>query len=176
MASSVVHVVRSVIAPLTRTPAFRWLGPRLLPPFELLVKGLSGGRVQVSGLLVHSLTLRTIGARSGELRDTELMYTPDGHGRAIVAGTSFARDRHPGWTYNLLAHPDAEITVRGRRLAVRASLIGTGPDADEERDAAWALIEAQWPGYRAYERESGRTVRLFRLRPVAELPPESSAG
>ena len=47
--------------------------------------------------------------------------------------------------------PDAAITVRGRHLAVRAELI-----ADAERDAAWARIEAQWPGYRAYERESGR--------------------
>jgi deazaflavin-dependent oxidoreductase (nitroreductase family) len=162
--TAVVHLVRSAIAPLTRTRAFRWLGPRLLPTFEQLVKGLSGGRIQVSGLLVHSLTLYSTGARSGEVRATELMYTPDGHGCAIVAGTSFARDRHPGWTYNLIANPDAIITVRDRRLAVRATLV---PDA--ERDAAWALIEAQWPGYRAYERDSGRVVRLFRLRPVAEL-------
>lgn len=162
----VVRLVRSAIAPLTRTAVFRWLGPRLLPPFEVLVKTLSGGRVQVSGLLVHSLTLRSIGAKSGEPRYTDLMYTPDGLGRAIVAGTSFARERHPGWTYNLKANPDAEITVRGRRLAVRATLI-----RDAERDAAWALIESQWPGYRAYERDSGRTVRLFLLRPVAELAP-----
>ncbi|GAA3733392.1 hypothetical protein GCM10022239_07040 [Leifsonia bigeumensis] len=171
MASSVVRIVRAVIAPLTRTSAFRWLGPRMLPPLELLAKGLSGGRIQVSGLLVHSLTLRTTGAKTGEARDTELMYTPDGRGRAIVAGTSFARDRHPGWTWNLLANPDAVITVRGRRLAVRASLIGAEPDDDGERDAAWELIEEQWPGYRAYERDSGRTVRLFRLQPVAELTP-----
>ena len=39
---------------------------------------------------------------------------------------------------------------------------------DEERDAAWARIEAQWPGYRAYERDSGRVVRLFLLQPVAD--------
>ncbi|MBX3077734.1 MAG: nitroreductase family deazaflavin-dependent oxidoreductase [Cryobacterium sp.] len=162
--SSVVHLVRSVVAPLTRTRAFRWLGPRLLPPVELLVKGLSGGRVQVSSLLVHSLTLYTKGAKTGEIRANELMYTPDGFGNAIVAGTSFARERHPGWTYNLLANPDAEITAAGKRLAVHATLIPDG-----ERDAAWALIEAQWPGYRSYERESGRVVRLFRLRPVAEL-------
>ena len=39
---------------------------------------------------------------------------------------------------------------------------------DAERDAAWARIERQWPGYRAYERDSGRTVRLFRLQPVRD--------
>lgn len=69
----VVHLVRSLVAPLTRTAAFRWLGPRLLPPFEMLVKSLSGGRVQVSGLLVHSLTLQSIGAKTGEPRETDLM-------------------------------------------------------------------------------------------------------
>jgi deazaflavin-dependent oxidoreductase (nitroreductase family) len=99
--------------------------------------------------------------RSGVERDTELMYTPDGQGRAIVAGSSFGRARHPAWTYNLIAHPDAFISVRGRRLPVRATLI-----PDTERDEVWRRIERQWPGYRSYERESGRTVRMFRLQPV----------
>ncbi|MEO6942615.1 MAG: nitroreductase family deazaflavin-dependent oxidoreductase [Terrimesophilobacter sp.] len=166
--TTVVHLVRSLVAPLTRTRAFRWLGPRVLPPLELIAKGLSGGRVQVSSLLVHSLTLYSTGARSGEIRANELMYTPDGHGRAIVAGTSFARERHPGWTYNLMAHPEAEVTAGRRRFAVQATLIN-----DDERDAAWELIEAQWPGYRHYERESGRTVRLFRLTPLADVTGEA---
>jgi deazaflavin-dependent oxidoreductase (nitroreductase family) len=161
--ATVSQVVRSIIAPLTRTRLFRALGPVVLPPVERLFARLSGGRVQLSGLLVHSLVLHTVGAKSGEPRDTYLMYTPDGGGRAIVAGTTFAQERHPGWTYNLLAHPDAAITVRGRRMPVRAILIGEG-----EREAAWARIEAQWPGYRAYERDSGRVVRLFRLQPVAD--------
>lgn len=158
----VVDVVRAMISPLTRTRLFRRvLGPSLLPPLERFVDRISGGRVQVSALLVPSLVLHTVGAKSGEPRDAPLMYCPDGEGRAIVAGTNFAGERHPAWTSNLLAHPDAEITVRGRRLAVRAT-----PIPDDERDAAWARIERQWPGYRNYERESGRTVRLFRLQPV----------
>ncbi|MFF2495769.1 nitroreductase family deazaflavin-dependent oxidoreductase [Agromyces sp. NPDC058064] len=160
---TVLHLVRSIVSPLTRTRAFRWAAPRLLPPIERAIAALSGGRVQLSALLVPSLVLHTTGAKSGEPRESALMYTPDGAGRAIVAGTSFARDRHPAWTYNLLAHPDASITVHGRPMRVRASLVG-----DEGRDAAWARIEAQWPGYRAYERESGRVVRLFLLQPVRE--------
>ena len=158
-----LDVVRAMIAPLTRTRAFRAAGPRLMPWLERLFAMIPGVRVPLSGLLVPSLVLHTTGAKSGEPRDAALMYTPDGHGRAIVAGTNFAGGRHPAWTSNLAAHPDAAITVRGRRLAVRASVI-----PDEERDAAWARIESQWPGYRNYERESGRTVRLYRLRPVRE--------
>ena len=161
-----VDVARAVIAPLTRTRAFRRWGPLVLPPIERFVARVTRGRVQVSGLLVPSLVLHTTGARSGEPRDAPLMYTPDGQGRAIVAGTNFAGERHPAWTTNLLAHPDAAITVRGRRMRVRASLI-----ADTERDAVWARIERQWPGYRGYERDSGRTVRLFRLQPIADEAP-----
>jgi deazaflavin-dependent oxidoreductase (nitroreductase family) len=160
---TVLQVVRSVLAPLTRTRLFRAVGPILLPPAERVLARLSGGRVQLSGLLVPSLVLHSVGARSGMPRDTYLMYTPDGRGRAIVAGTTFAQERHPGWTYNLLADPAATVTVRGRRMPVRATLID-----DADRDAAWARIEAQWPGYRGYERDSGRVVRLFRLQPVAD--------
>ena len=166
--SSVRQAVRAVLAPLSRTRAFRRFGPRFMPVAEAGMRRLTGGRVLLSGLLVPSLTLYTRGARSGVPRASELMYTPDGSGSAIVAGTSFARAAHPGWTYNLLAEPRAEILVRGRRYSVVAERIDTDPAA---REAAWARIERQWPGYRGYERDSGRTVRLFRLRLVAELPP-----
>jgi len=158
---TVVQVVRTIIAPLTHTRLFRWLGPIALPPSERVLKRLTGGRVQLSGLLVPSLELHSIGARTGLERHTLLMYTPDGHGRAIVAGTSFARAGHPAWTYNLIAHPDAAISVRGKRTNVQARRL-----APDEVDAAWQKIERQWPGYRGYERDSGRTVRLFVLQPV----------
>lgn len=157
----VLDVVRATIAPLTRTRAFRQAGPWIMPRLERVFAVLTGGRVPLSGLLVPSLVLHTIGAKSGAPRDAALMYTPDGDGRAIVAGTNFAGGHHPAWTANLLAHPDAAITVRGRRMTVRAALI-----PDDERDAAWVRIESQWPGYRNYERTSGRTVKLFRLQPV----------
>ncbi len=160
----VVRAVRAIVAPLTRTRAFRWSAPRVMPPIEQAIAALTGRSVQLSSLLVPSLILTTVGAKSGLPRDSVLMYTADGDGRAIIAGTSFAREHHPAWTYNLLAHPEAEIAVRGRRYVVRASLIDT-----DAREQAWRLIESQWPGYRAYERKSGRTVRLFRLTLVREL-------
>ena len=161
--ASLLHAVRSAVAPLTRTRVFRAVGPVVLPPAERVLARLSGGKLQISALLVPSLVLHSTGARSGEPRDTYLMYTPDGQGRALVAGSAFAQGKHPAWTYNLLAHPDASISVRGRHMPVRATLIG-----DDERDAVWAHIERQWPGYRGYERTAGRVVRLFRLQPLAE--------
>lgn len=157
----VVDIVRAAVAPFSRTRLFRRFGPRILPPIERFVDRISDGRMQLSAVLVPSLILHTTGAKTGEPRDAPLMYTPDGHGRAIVAGSNFAGGRHPAWSANLLAHPDAEITVRGQRMPVHATLI-----PDHERDATWERIQRQWPGYRQYERESGRIVRLFRLQPV----------
>ncbi|WP_413318110.1 nitroreductase family deazaflavin-dependent oxidoreductase [Agrococcus sp. 1P02AA] len=152
------RVLRRILAPVSRTRAFRRIGPRAMPVAERIASRLSGGRLVVSDILVPSLVLHSRGAKTGEPRRSELMFTPDGAGGAIVAGTSFARERHPGWTANLLAHPDAEVVVRGARFPVRATRVTAA-----ERDSAWARIEAQWPGYRQYERDSGRTVRLFRL-------------
>ena len=162
--STIRQALRHVMAPLTQTSLFRRVGRRVMPALERAFRLVGRGRMPISGILVPSLTLHTNGARTGAPRAVELMYTPDGAGCAIVAGTNFADARHPAWTANLIAHPDAEIVVRGRRLAIHAERIGA-----DERDAAWARIEAQWPNYRSYERESGRTVRLFRLRPVREL-------
>jgi deazaflavin-dependent oxidoreductase (nitroreductase family) len=153
-----LDLARRMVAPLTRTTAFRRYAPRVLPLLEAAVDRLSRGRLQLAGLLVPALELHTIGARTGCPRSARLMYVPDGPGRAIVAGSNFASAHHPSWTSNLRAHPDADIVVRGRTIAVRATEIRAA-----ERDAVWARLEAQWPGYRAYERASGRTVRLFRL-------------
>ncbi|GAA1937601.1 nitroreductase family deazaflavin-dependent oxidoreductase [Microbacterium aoyamense] len=156
-----MRVLRAITAPLSRTRWFRRFAVTALPPMERWTSRVSGGRIQLTAFLVPSLVLHTIGAKSGEPRDAPLMYTADGEGRAYVAGTNWAGAAHPAWTTNLLAHPDVSITVRGRHMKVHASLV-----PDDERDAAWAVMEAQWPDYREYERDSGRTARIFLLQPV----------
>ena len=130
-----------------------------MPPLERATSALTRGRHPLSGYLVPSLVLHTTGAKSGLPRETELMYVPEGE-RMLVTGSNFARDTHPAWTANLLAHPEASVKVNGSHIAVSAELVG-----NDEREAVWAYIEDQWPGYRGYERASGRTLRIFRLTP-----------
>jgi deazaflavin-dependent oxidoreductase (nitroreductase family) len=149
---------RPAVAWFSRTAFFRRVGPRIMPGLERAWTRL-GGRGPLSNLGVPSLVLHTTGARSGLPRDTELMYCPDGDDM-LVTGSNFARDQHPAWTANLLKHPDAAVTVRGRRIEVRAHLV---PAA--EREATWIKLEANWPGYRGYERTAGRELRIFRLSP-----------
>lgn len=152
-----------MVARFSRTRFFRRVGPTVMPPLERAIARLTRGRIQLSGLLVPSLVLHTIGAISGVERHTPLMYCPEGGGRMLVTGSNFAREKHPAWTANLLAHPDAAVSLRGRRHAVHATRVG-----DDELERVWAFIERQWPGYREYERASGRTLRIFRLEPVAD--------
>jgi deazaflavin-dependent oxidoreductase (nitroreductase family) len=153
--------VRVAVASFSRSRFFRRFGPSIMPPLERAWAKVSGGRTPLSGLLVPSLVLHTVGARSGLERDSPLMYCPEPGGAMLVTGSNFARDAHPAWTANLAAHPDAAVTVNGRRIPVRAERI-----PDDALEQTWAYIERQWPGYRGYERSSGRTLRIFRLIPA----------
>ena len=150
---------RPAVARLSRTWFFRTIGPAIMPPLERITRLVSHTSNPLSGLLVPSLVLHTTGAKSGLPRETALMYCPDG-ADMLVTGSNFARDTHPAWTGNLLRHPDAAVTVRGRRVHVRATLVPA-----PECEATWRKLERNWPGYREYERTAGRELRIFRLTP-----------
>jgi deazaflavin-dependent oxidoreductase (nitroreductase family) len=131
-----------------------------LAPVQLWLYRRTGGRFQLSALLVPSLVLSTTGAKSGLRRETPLMCLPCPDGSFLVGGSNWGQEHHPAWTANLLAHPDAEVVISRRRVAVRARLL-----KDEDREAAWTLIESQFPGYRGYEATANRRIRIFRLEP-----------
>ena len=151
--------LRPPVAAISRTRLFRRMGPKVMPRLERATRVINGGRTPLSGAIVPSLVLHTLGARSGEPRRTELMYCPDGADMLIV-GSNFAGAQHPAWTANLAVHPDAFVEVKGRRIDVLATRV---PDA--EREATWVKLERNWPGYRGYERTAGRDLRIFRLTP-----------
>jgi deazaflavin-dependent oxidoreductase (nitroreductase family) len=156
-----VRPVRVVVARFTRTRFFRSYGPRMMPPLERFASRLTGGRRgPLSGAVVPSLKLHTVGAKTGEPRETLLMCCPLDDGTIYITGSNFARPEHPAWTWNLIAHPDVEIDYRGERRAVRADLV-----PDTEREVTWRILEQNWPGYRGYERASGRELRIFHLVP-----------
>jgi len=153
------RALRPPVAWFSRTAFFRRVGPTIMPPLERAMARLTRGRVQLSGLGVPTLVLHTIGAKSGLERDIVLMYCPDGEDM-LVTGSNFARDAHPAWTANLLAHPEVAVSRHGERAAVRATLLD-----DVERELTWPMLERNWPGYRRYEVTAGRTLRVFRLTP-----------
>ncbi|GAB3409962.1 nitroreductase/quinone reductase family protein [Schumannella luteola] len=156
------RALRPAVAWFSRTKLFRTVGPSVMPGFEKALTVATGGRVISSGLIVPSLELHTTGARSGELRSVKLMCCPT-RGGWYVTGSNFARERHPGWTANLLAHPDAAVTINLVTVPVRASLV-----PDDRREDVWTELEANWPGYRGYERTAQRELRIFKLEPALD--------
>jgi len=142
--------------------AQRFISP-LFPPLHLRLYKWTGGRFNLTSLIVPSLVLETTGAKSGLKRETPLMCWPRPDGTYLVAGSNWGQEHHPAWTGNLLANPEASIVISGKHIAVKAELL-----VGDEREAAWAILEAQWPGYREYEATTGgRKVRIFRLVPTS---------
>ena len=144
------------IARVVTTPWFRKTAPKILPPLHRAMKRLTGGRF-VPGA---GLVLTTTGAKTGARRDTPLEAVPCGDGTWVIVGSNFAQDHHPAWTTNLIAHPDTEILIRGRTVAVRAELL-----SGRARDEAWEQALAHFGGWNAYTELTDREFRIFRLTP-----------
>ena len=82
---------------------------------------VSRGRVSLVGIAgLPSLRLTTVGRKSGQPRSANLLYFPHDGGFVLV-GSNWGRSRDPGWTFNLRAHPDAVVAIRGRDIPVTAT-------------------------------------------------------
>ncbi|MER7889642.1 nitroreductase family deazaflavin-dependent oxidoreductase [Micromonospora sp. NPDC094482] len=150
----------------------RWFGAaaRLLVPADRVVGRLTRGRVVALGL-IPSLIITTTGRRSGKPRSNPLLYVRDGDAYVVI-GSNWGQPHQPGWSMNLLARPEAEVTVRGCQIPVRAD-VATGA----ERDRLWQLLVTEWPAYRTYvSRAGGREIRIFRLAPVGRGAPAGADG
>ncbi|MEU6774003.1 nitroreductase family deazaflavin-dependent oxidoreductase [Streptomyces sp. NPDC046759] len=144
---------------VSSTRAFAKAAPHVVPALDRAVHRLTGGRYLLSARMLPGVILTATGARSGRLRRTPLACMPEEGGRSwILVGSNFGRTGHPAWTHNLLAHPDASISWKGRDVPVTARLLAGG-----ERARAWRAVLAFWPPYAAYQERVTRQIRLFRL-------------
>ena len=139
------------------TEGFLRVAPKVIPRLDRAVHRLTRGRVSLSQAVVPSLVLHSTGAKSGLRRETPLACLPEDDGWYVV-GSNFGQASHPAWTANLLASPDAAVTIRGKRIAVRARLLDDG-----EKASVWPRLIAVWPNYDRYVERSGRNLRVFRL-------------
>lgn len=156
-----VHNVRmsllSVAQRLGHHAWFAGFSRTCLVPIDRMIARATRGRVVTAGLL-PGLMLTTTGRRSGQPRTQPLACFPDGDGYIII-GSNWGQAHHPAWSANLLANPQAWVTVKGIGFPVRAEL-ATGT----ERDRLWAIALRTWPAYDSYQRRAGkRRIRVFRL-------------
>jgi deazaflavin-dependent oxidoreductase (nitroreductase family) len=141
----------------------RWfarLNSRILPPIDRAVARLTGGRHTLSELAAPTLLLTTIGRKSGQERTQPLVYVPYDGGWAVV-GTNFGQAHHPAWTHNLVANPEATVTLDGTTTRVRARRVG-----EDEFVGLWPQFVAVYPGYADYAERLTREARMFALEPT----------
>jgi deazaflavin-dependent oxidoreductase (nitroreductase family) len=140
-----------------------WLFARLQHRLDLPVLRLTRGRgsvtAAVSGLPIVALT--TTGARTGQSRTMPIVGIPDGD-RLVLVASNYGSTRHPGWYFNLKAHPQCMVAFRGKRYEMEAY------EADgEERDRLWALDCSVYPARRNYAAwTAGRRIPVMVLQPI----------
>jgi deazaflavin-dependent oxidoreductase (nitroreductase family) len=142
-------------------PRFAAIGRRLVVYDRLLGRRTRGRFVGLGLRDLPCLLLTTTGRRSGQPRTTPLLFVRDGDAYVVI-GSNWGQQMHPAWSANLLADPNATVTLDGRRFPVRARRAGGA-----ERDRLVAELRSTWPAYETYaERAGGRDLRVFLLEPL----------
>jgi len=119
------------------------------------------GRPHRLGRTQYALVLVTVGRRSGQERAVPLLYMPDdvdGERAFVLIASNYGQERPPAWYHNIVARPEAEVRVAGRRIPVVAhELAGDERAAMLERCAAY---NKQW---RSYQDTVARPLPVVRL-------------
>jgi deazaflavin-dependent oxidoreductase (nitroreductase family) len=136
----------------------RWLAAKLYTPADKLVYRLTGGRRGLSPRK-SVLLLTTTGRKSGEPRRVPVLYLRDGRNLWVMA-SNYGRPRHPAWSSNLLANPEAVVHVGAEERRVRAR-----PGTQEEKRSLWPRLLELYPAWEAYAGWTDRDFRLFCLEP-----------
>jgi deazaflavin-dependent oxidoreductase (nitroreductase family) len=109
---------------------------------------------------VETLMLETVGAKSGQSRQSVLGFLPDGQDAWLVIASLAGAARNPAWLHNLAAQPEATVQFEdGQRVDVRAEML-----AGADLAAAWRRIEREAPEYSKYRAQTDRDIAIVRLR------------
>jgi deazaflavin-dependent oxidoreductase (nitroreductase family) len=149
------------IEAFAQTKVGAWLAINVANPIDRRLLPLTNGRV---GLYLGAPVglLETVGARSGQRRQTPLLYLDDGD-RVILVASKGGNPRHPAWYHNLKANPRVEFLRRGghRGGYVAREAIG------EERESLWVRVNDLYRGYETYQgRTRGRKIPIIVLDPA----------
>lgn len=108
------------------------------------------------------LFLTTVGAKTGERRETPVAWFPDGDQAWLIVASLGGSARNPGWYHNLAAHPDQVwIEIGDRTLRVVPEQL-----EGNRRDEGWQRIITAQPRYANYQEKTDRVRPVIRLAPA----------
>jgi deazaflavin-dependent oxidoreductase (nitroreductase family) len=138
---------------------FRWLLSKVATPLDLRLKNTAFAP-STFGVDFPLCFLTTTGRHSGEPRTVPLYYVKADGIPAVVA-TNWGTSSHPGWSYNLDAHPEASLEIDEESSQVMARLI-----PDIETMSVWNQLIEIWPAYAQYREIAQRDIRVYALDPT----------
>ena len=141
---------------ITSTKAGSWFTKKVYFPLDRWLFAKTGGRRGLSPRQTM-FNLTTTGAKTGQPRSVPVLYLREGSTFWVMA-SNFGGDKHPGWSYNLLANPDARVQIGDECHDVRARLAG-----DDEKERLWRRLVELYPSWKQYVKWTDRDFRLFAL-------------
>jgi deazaflavin-dependent oxidoreductase (nitroreductase family) len=156
---------QSLIRRLSMTRGVIWLSKHLLPHLDRGLLRLTNNRYSVMEILtgLPTVTLTTIGAKSGRPRTVPLVGMEDGE-KVILIASNFGQARFPAWYHNLRANPNATVMLRGKEAPYVAR---EASPAEWER--YWSMAVDLYPGYANYRKTAAdRHIPIMILTPKEE--------
>jgi deazaflavin-dependent oxidoreductase (nitroreductase family) len=132
---------------------------RAIGKLNVPIYRLSRGRLMNKVGKAPVLLLTSTGRRSGQPRTAPVLYLEDGEG-VVVIGSNAGNEHAPAWSYNLKAHPDAQIEIGAKRRLVRARVA-----EGDERAELWQKMNAVYAGFEDYDERTARDISVFVLEP-----------
>lgn len=136
------------------------IGLKAMSQAHRTILRLSAGRILGSAFGMPAVELHTIGRKTGRSRSTMLTAPVIDGDRVVLVASKGGDDRDPDWYRNLIAHPEIELTMAGRRRPMLARRAST-----KEKAELWPRVVAAYKGYGGYQRRTGRDIPLVICEP-----------
>jgi len=121
---------------------------------------VTGGSVLGSAFGMPVVELHTVGRTSGRPRTTMLTAPVVDGDMVVLVASKGGDDRDPDWYRNLMAHPEVELTMAGRRRPMRARRA-----SPQEKAKLWPRIVTAYQGYASYQRRTDRDIPVVICEP-----------
>lgn len=154
--------LKQLLLKISMTTAGTWILKTISSRIDPTIFRLTGGRfTSIGPVIVPTLLLTTIGRKSGQRRDAQLVYT-DVDGLIYIVASNFGGESHPAWSYNLDADPSATIQLRGETIEITAYQL-----SEKEKELVWDRLVNNIPNYSLYRERTNRDIKVYSLPPHA---------
>ena len=99
--------------------------------------------------------LTTTGRKSGEPRDSPLLFLQEGR-RIVLVASQGGRATNPMWYLNIKANPNITFQTKKEKLDLVAR-----EATDAERDEYWPKLDAMYPDFANYRSYTDRKIPIL---------------